>query len=48
LDLLQDEKLRIEMGDRARSWVASEHSWRNVAQRVADVCENEIASSINI
>jgi glycosyltransferase involved in cell wall biosynthesis len=48
LELLQNEKLRKEMGDRARSWVASEHSWKNVAQRVAGVCENVIASSINI
>jgi glycosyltransferase involved in cell wall biosynthesis len=48
LDLLQDEKLRNEMGERARSWVASEHSWKNVAQRVVKVCENVIASSINI
>lgn len=47
-ELLDNEKLRTELGDRARSWVASEHSWKNVAQRVTAVCNDVIASSINI
>jgi glycosyltransferase involved in cell wall biosynthesis len=48
LELLQDEKLRIEMGDRARSWVTKEHSWKSVAERVMGVCEDVISSAITI
>ncbi len=48
LELLQDENLRIAMGERARSWVSKEHSWKNVAERVMGVCEDVISSAITI
>jgi glycosyltransferase involved in cell wall biosynthesis len=40
IELMQDSKLRSDIGNRARAWVASEHSWKNVAKRIEKVCEN--------
>ncbi len=40
IELMQDSKLRSDIGNRARTWVASEHSWENVAKRIEKVCEN--------
>jgi glycosyltransferase involved in cell wall biosynthesis len=42
IELMEDRALRESMGGNARRWVLDEHSWKNVAERVAGVC-NEIA-----
>ena len=37
--LLNDRKLRNEMGKNGRKYVVENHSWKLVAKRVAEVCE---------
>ena len=40
IELIQNPELQSDIGNRARAWVASEHSWKNVAKRIEKVCEN--------
>lgn len=39
IKLLKDEKLREEMGRNGREYVVKNHSWENVAKKIAKVCE---------
>lgn len=41
--LLQNEDLRKEMGENGRKCVVKNHSWRSVAQKVSNVCENVVS-----
>jgi len=42
IKLLKDEKLREEMGRNGREYVVKYHSWKAVAKKVAEVCENVV------
>ena len=42
IKLLRDDKLRKEMGANGRKLVVENHSWENVANKVAKVCEDAI------
>ncbi len=42
--LLNNRKLRKEMGENGRKYVVKKHSWKIVAKRVAEVCEEVIAT----
>lgn len=42
IKLLEAEKLREEMGRNGRAYVVKNHSWKSVAERVAEVCESTI------
>jgi glycosyltransferase involved in cell wall biosynthesis len=40
IEIMKNPELQNTMGEKARSWVLKEHSWKNVAERVSKVCEN--------
>ena len=45
IEFLEDQDLQIATGERARNWVSSEHSWKNVAERVERVCEDVLTGT---
>jgi glycosyltransferase involved in cell wall biosynthesis len=47
IKLLKDEKVREEMGRNGREYVVKNHSWENVARKVAEVCEEAIREHKN-
>jgi glycosyltransferase involved in cell wall biosynthesis len=42
IKLLNDEKLREELGRNGREYVVKNHSWESVAKIVAEVCEDAV------
>jgi len=44
IKLLKDKKMREEMGKNGRGYVVKNHSWRIVAKRVAEVCEEVVTT----
>lgn len=48
IDLLADRNMQIIMGQRARQWVEMEHSWKNVAERVVNVCRMHVTGTTTI
>ena len=44
LGLLGNDALRKQMGENGRKYAVENHSWRSVAERVAQVCEQVIAA----
>jgi glycosyltransferase involved in cell wall biosynthesis len=42
ITLLRNEQLRKEMGKRARKITVEKHSWAKIAERVAEVCRNDV------
>ena len=47
IKLMEDEKLREEMGKNGREYVVKNHSWEAVAERVIEVCESAIREHKN-
>ena len=47
IKLLEDKKLREEMGGNGREYVVKNHSWENVAKKVAEVCESTVREHKN-
>ncbi len=44
IKLLKDEALRKQMGEKGREYIVANHSWRSVAERVAEVCRTAVDS----
>jgi glycosyltransferase involved in cell wall biosynthesis len=46
--LLSNKDMQTAMGERARAWVIAEHGWKNVAERVANLCKAQITGTTTI
>lgn len=40
--ILSNQKLMIQMGDNGRNFICESYTWKNTAQRVVEICKNEI------
>jgi starch synthase len=46
--LLQDKNLRNTMGKRGREYVAKNHTWKKVAEKISDICEIVVAEHTSV
>lgn len=47
IKLLQDEKLRHNMGEKGRKYVVKNHSWKTVAKKVLKICKDTTNSRVD-
>jgi glycosyltransferase involved in cell wall biosynthesis len=48
IELLADRDMQITLGQKAREWVEAEHSWKNVAARIVDLCQVHVTGTTTI